>query len=138
MTPAGPLFHKPKSIIAAKNILFANVFLYLVILFIIKTTNGFELYLNTPGIIISIVVIVLLFILTRLIGFRKKWARALLTVLVVALIAQAVLFPFVAYLLFRANLLIGVLLIVQSLLQLLALRFLYAKESNLWFNNDAL
>jgi hypothetical protein len=49
------------------------------------------------------------------------------------LIAGAILFPFLAFMQFRENLLEGVLILAQAALQILALRFLFSKESNEWF-----
>ena len=75
--------------------------------------------------------LVLLYVAIRYIGFGKKWARILFLVLFVLLVlASEIFIPF----LFRTNLALGFLFILQMLLQVLALVFLFSKSSNEWFN----
>ncbi len=50
MIPSDPLFHKPKSIIAAKNILFATIFLDIIILAINKIYQWIEHVFKSAGI----------------------------------------------------------------------------------------
>jgi hypothetical protein len=132
MIPAGPLFHKPKSIIAARNILYASLFL---------TILGFflgQFALNLPGnpnlkvIISNGSLIVLLYIAIRYIGFGKKWARTMfLVIFIMNVVASPIYAPFI----FKADLALGFLFILQMLLQILALVYLYSKSSNEWFNS---
>jgi hypothetical protein len=132
MIPAGPLFHKPKSIIAARNILYTALFLEALVFIIqqfISTTPG------QPDIRVLFsngILLVLLYVAIRYIGFGKKWARILFLVLFILNVLASKLFvPF----LFKTNLALGFLFVLQMLLQILALVFLYIKSSNEWFNS---
>jgi hypothetical protein len=132
MIPAGPLFHKPKSIIAARNILYTALFLEALVFIIqqfISTTPG------QPDIRVLFpngILLVFLYVAIRYIGFGKKWARILFLVLFILNVLASKLFvPF----LFKTNLALGFLFVLQMLLQILALVFLYSKSSNEWFNS---
>jgi hypothetical protein len=132
MIPAGPLFHKPKSIIAARNILYTALFLEALVFIIqqfISTTAG------QPDIRVLFsngILLVLLYVAIRYIGFGKKWARVLFLVLfILNVLASKIFVPF----LFKTNLALGFLFVLQMLLQILALVFLYSKSSNEWFNS---
>jgi hypothetical protein len=132
MIPAGPLFHKPKSIIAARNVLYTALFLEALVFIIqqfISTTPG------QPDIRVLFpngILLVFLYVAIRYIGFGKKWARILFLVLFILNVLASKLFvPF----LFKTNLAVGFLFVLQMLLQILALVFLYSKSSNEWFNS---
>jgi hypothetical protein len=131
MLPADPLFHKPKSIIAAKNILYATLFLSVINWAINQWTT--DLYRGAPvqGIITLIVTLLVIFILIKQIGFGRKWARVVLLVLIVA---GMLIFPWTLSALFKANLLVGVISLLQAILEIAALVFLFSKESTQWFN----
>jgi hypothetical protein len=132
MNVEGPLFHKPKSIIAAKNILYATVFLGLITLGINKLSYGSGNPADNRGLVIALVSFALILFLTRQIGLGQKWAR---TVFLILFILGIALFPYTIVPLFRMNPLLGVLSLLQALLQILALRYLFAKESTHWFNS---
>ena len=132
MIPAGPLFHKPKSIIAARNILYTALFLEALVFIIqqfISTTPG------QPDIRVLFpngILLVFQYVAIRYIGFGKKWARILFLVLFILNVLASKLFvPF----LFKTNLAVGFLFVLQMLLQILALVFLYSKSSNEWLNS---
>jgi hypothetical protein len=132
MIPTGPLFHKPKSIRAARNILYASLFLE-VLVFIIQQFNW-----TTPGhpdiriLLSNGLLLVLTYVAIRYLGFGKKWARILFLVLfILNVLASKTFVPF----LFKTNLALGFLFILQMLLQILALVYLYSKSSNDWFNS---
>jgi hypothetical protein len=132
MIPAGPLFHKPKSIIAARNILYATLFLKTLV-FIITQVILTALVQPKIGVLFSdIFLFVLLYVSIRYIGFGKKWARILFLVLfILSVLSLKIFVPF----LFKTNLALGFLFVLQMLLQTLALFFLYSKSSNEWFNS---
>ena len=132
MIPAGPLFHKPKSIIATKNILYTALLLEALVFIlqqVIWTTP------DQPDIRVLFsngILLVLLYVAIRYIGFGKKWARILFLVLfIMNVLASKIFVPF----LFKTNLALGFLFVLQMLLQILALVFLYNKSSNEWFNS---
>jgi hypothetical protein len=133
MQQPGPLFHKPKSIIAARNLFYASLFLGAV---------GAALYYFTPGIkhslpILEIVILILglavIIFLIRQVGLRKKWARTILLLIVIYMLSSL-------YFLFRKGSDVGILEIVVSVfrqvLEIIGIAFLYRRESNLWFNTS--
>jgi hypothetical protein len=131
MNTADPIFHKPKSIIAAKNILYATIFLGLINSLIDRWTNRSSNISNTEGLIINLVTLLLMFFITVQIGLGKKWAR---TIFLILFILGIVLFPFAVIPVLKANILIGVLAIFSAILQIIALVFLFSKDSTHWFN----
>ncbi len=131
MIPAGPLFHKPKSIIAVRNILYASLFLGVIGFLIRAFVTILPEPLNIRIFISNLIILLLLFIAIRYIGFGKKWARNIFLILfIINAGASPIYLPFI----FKANLVLGFLFILQILLQILALRYVYSKTSNEWFN----
>jgi predicted membrane channel-forming protein YqfA (hemolysin III family) len=131
MLPPGPLFHKPKSILAARNILYASIFLLILNSLISEFSTGLQNHTSLRGIGISIGTAILLFIITRYIGLGHKWARAALLVFFIFEIAA---FLFYISPVFQLSLLVGFLFVFQCLLHLLSLIFLFNSSSNSWFN----
>jgi hypothetical protein len=132
MLPSDPLFHKPKSIIAAKNILYATLFLGVINWTISQMTSNVDDNLRIHGLIIAIVALLVIFLLIKQIGLGRQWAK---WVLLVFFILRLLSFPFVLVPLFKVNLLVGVIMVFQALLELLALLFLFSTESTHWFNH---
>ena len=131
MLPADPLFHKPKSIIAAKNILYATLFLGVINWAFSQWATDLYKSGPIPAIITLILTLVIIFILIKQIGFGRKWARVVLLVL---FLAGMFFFLRTASVLFKTNLLVGVISLLQAILEIVALIFLFSKESTLWFN----
>jgi hypothetical protein len=132
MIPAGPLFHKPKSVIAARNILYATLFLslvsYILLHFVLQPSG----HLNIRAAISSGVLLILLYIAIHSIGFGKKWALYLFVVLFIINIGASWIYaPF----LFRTSPVLGFLFVLEMLLQILALVYLFSKASTEWFNS---
>ena len=129
--PANPLFHKPMSIIASKNILYATLFLGVINWALSQWAT--DIHPNSPiaGVVVLLLTLLVVFALIKQIGFGRKWARVVLLVLFVAGLAAS---PWTLPILFRANILVGVLSIFQTLLQLVALIFLFSQSSTLWFD----
>ena len=132
MIPAGPLYHKPKSIIAARNILYASLFLalisYLIPVFVLNLPG----HPNIFSLISNGVLLILLYIAIRFIGFGKKWARILCLVLFVINVATTLVYlPYIL----KTDLALDFLFVLQMLLQILALVYLFSKSSNVWFNS---
>jgi hypothetical protein len=132
MIPAGPLFHKPKSIIASRNILYASLFLNIIGFFLVQFALGLPGNPNPKVIISNGSIIILLYIAIRNIGFGKKWAR---TMFLVLFIMNVLASPFYGAFIFKTNLALGFLFILQMLLQLLGLAYLFSKNSTDWFNS---
>jgi hypothetical protein len=131
MIPTDPLFHKPQSIIAAKNILYATLFLGILILILSEMTTDFRFYSNTPQWVISLIILGTIGVLTRQIGLGRKWARLLF---LIAFLILGMAIPYALLPLFKASFLIEVLFIFYALLQILALIFLFSQKSTDWFN----
>jgi hypothetical protein len=129
--PPTPLFHKPASIVAAKNILYAALFLSILTWAIGRWTT--TLYAATPveSVVILVVLVGITFALIKCIGFGMKWARVVL--LVLFLLGLAVLpWTFVAVL--KASMVVAVLSLLQTILQIIALYYLFSRTSTQWFN----
>jgi hypothetical protein len=131
MIPTGPLFHKPKSIIAARNILYSSLFLAILGIFLLQFVLNVAGYPNMKTLLVNGALLILFYIAITYIGFGKKWARTLLLVLFILNVAAAIRYvPFI----FNSNLVFGFLFMLQILLQIVALIYLYSKSSNEWFN----
>jgi hypothetical protein len=131
MLPEDPLFHKPKSIVAAKNILYASLFLSIINWVFSQGTPATTTNAKVQGIITLILTLVIIFALIKQIGLGRKWARVVLLVL---FIAGLLFFPWTLFVLFKLNLLVAVISLLLAILQLVALIFLFSKESTQWFN----
>ena len=129
--PSSPLFHKPMSIIAAKNILYATLFLGVINWAISQWATDIHPIAPFTAVIVLILTLLVVFTLIKQIGFGRKWARVVLLVLIVA---GLLAFPWTLPVLFKANFLVGVLSVFQALLQLVALVFLFSPASTQWFN----
>lgn len=129
--PSSPLFHKPMSIIAAKNILYASLFLGIINWVISQWATDIHTSAPFAAVIVLILTLLVVFTLIKQIGFGRKWARVVFLVLFVA---GLLAFPWTLPVLFKANFLVGVLSVFQALLQLVALVFLFSPASTQWFN----
>jgi hypothetical protein len=136
MIPSEPLFHKPKDIIAAKNIIYATMFLGVIGWVISKMSNGLPDQVNSQngmidGLIVTIVNLLIQFILARQIGLGKKWARTVYLILfVLGIVISFFMLP-----MFKVIILLAVVYLIQMILQILTLRFLYSQKSTHWFNS---
>jgi hypothetical protein len=129
MIPSGPLFHKPNSVLAARNILYASLFLGLLGLLISSFVQVAPF--SYGSLLSNLSLLVLLFIAIRYIGFGKTWARNLFLLLFICnLIASRFYLPFALGTLTA----LAYLFILQILLQIAALVFIYKKSSTDWFN----
>jgi hypothetical protein len=132
MIPSGPLFHKPKSIIASRNILYATIFLYIIYCLMGEFNSGLHNFSGNAGITTTITTLVILLLSTRQIGFGHKWAR---TLFLIFFILQALALPRYLPFIFKSSLALGFLFVLQILLEILALYFLFSKISTNWFNS---
>ena len=131
MIPVGPAFHKPKSIIAAKNILYAALFIGCLLVIVHDFTLGISNVGGVPAIALTILGFAIIIFLIKTMDLCKKWARTVLLVLYCIMVITIALHP---------NLITGiveaVLLAIQILLEIVAFFFLFSKESNQWFNKE--
>jgi hypothetical protein len=130
MNQNNPVFHKPKSIIAAKNIFYACLFIAFINVLVRDFTLGIALNGGILSLTITIIGFGIIIFLIREIGLRKKWARTVLLIIFIYMLSSI-------YFVFKTGANTGsiekVLFIFRQLLQILGFVFLYRKESNQWF-----
>ncbi len=133
MTPDDPIFHKPKNFIAAKNLLYASVFLS-VIIFII---NNIKLSISSNFLVlgwcVAAAAYIAMIIFIKQMGLCKKWARNVLKIwFAIAFISVIISF-------FSPKVNMGILEIsiwaVKIVLQIIAIIFLFGKDCENWFNS---
>jgi hypothetical protein len=132
MIPEGSIFHKPKSFVTAKNLLYASIFLGILNEGLVYFTIGFINNALIESVIAVIISLLIIFLLVKQMSFCRKWAR---TIFLVLFIGGMIGFPFMLIQLFRQNIIVAALSVLQAALQFIALFFLYTKESNVWFNS---
>ena len=126
-----PLFHKPLSIVAAKNLLYAVLFLNLITWAIGWWSAGVYSAAPIQSIVILVVTVAVTFLLIKCVGLGMKWARVVLLVLVLLGLA-GYLWSF--SLLWKASIVIAVLSLLQLILEAVALGYLFSRDSTLWFD----
>jgi NADH:ubiquinone oxidoreductase subunit 6 (subunit J) len=127
----GPLFHKPQSIVAAKNILYAVLFLEIITWAIARWMPGGNLPVTAQTVVTLIVTVAIIFALIKFVTMGMKWARVVLLVL---FILGLVVYVWGFRIVWQTNILIAVLSLLQTVLEAVALGFLFARESTLWFD----
>jgi hypothetical protein len=133
MIPDGPVFHKPKSFITAKNLLYASIFLGVLAVMIRDFSLGIANNGGAGALFITIAGFVIIILLIKQMSLCKKWARTVLTAWYILVI---VLYPFAFTAGYRMSIPEVALLILQAALQIIALIFLFRKECNNWFNGS--
>ena len=129
--PPSPLFHKPQSIVAAKNILYAVLFLEIIDWAVARWMPGSFSPVSAQTIVTLIVTVGILFALIKCVTMGMKWARIVLLVLFVLAMAFYV-WAFSA--MWQTNMLLAVLTLLEVALGAAAMGFLFARESTLWFD----
>lgn len=133
MIPPGPAFHKPKSFIAAKNLLYASLFISAIDIFLRDSSLGLANNGGVQALLLTIAGYVIVIFLIKQMSFCRKWARTILLVFFV-LIFVFYLFTMKTYV--AVSFYEEALLVLQFILQILALIFLYRQECNTWFNSN--
>jgi hypothetical protein len=131
MIPEGPAFHKPKSFITAKNLLYASIFLSALAMAIRYFSIGIAGQAAGIGLVLTIVSYIIIILLIKQMGLCKKWARTVLTVWFAIGIAS---FPFTIIYGMKMDIPEAALFSLEIVLQIIALIFLYRTECNTWFN----
>jgi FtsH-binding integral membrane protein len=96
-----------------------------------EVTTEMKNYSSGMGLFITIFTFALMIFLIYQMNGRKKWAR---TTFLVLFILGALMFPFTLITLFKSNIVVGLLTVILTVLQIIALTIIYNKESNEWFN----
>jgi len=133
MIPQGPAFHKPKSFIAAKNLLYASLFISAIAVFLQDSSLGLVNSGGVQTLLFTAVGYAIVIFLVKQMSLCRKWARTILLVLFI-LIFVFYLFTVKTYA--AMPFYEGALLVLQFMLEILALIFLYRQECNIWFNSD--
>jgi len=133
MNPPGPSFYKPRTIIAAKNLSYAALFMGVLAVIIQDATLGIAGNGGMAALILTGLGFLALIFLVRVMSQCVKWARTALVVLYVAMIF-AITDSFFSHPVQTAVIEEAV-LAIQGILLLAALVFLFTPRSNLWFNS---
>jgi len=129
--PPTPLFHKPTSIVAAKNILYAGIFLAILTWGLGWLTRTMYAPAPAQSVVILIVTVGITFALIKCIGLGMKWARIVLLVL---FLLGLVVYPWTFVAVLKVSMLVAVLILLQTILQIIALYYLFSRASTQWFN----
>jgi len=129
--PPTPLFHKPPSIVAAKNILYAGIFLGILTWGLGWLTTTIYTPAPAQSVVILIVTVGITFALIKYIGLGMKWARIVLLVL---FLLGLVVYPLTFVSVMKVSMLVAVLSLLQTILQIIALYYLFSRASTQWFN----
>ena len=129
--PPTPLFHKPPSIVAAKNILYAGIFLGILTWGLGWLTTTIYTPAPAQSVVILIVTVGITFALIKCIGLGMKWERIVLLVL---FLLGLVVYPLTFVSVMKVSMLVAVLSLLQTILQIIALYYLFSRASTQWFN----
>jgi hypothetical protein len=129
--PPSPLFHKPASIVAAINILYAGLFLSILNWALGWWTTTIFDAAPAQSIVTLVVTVGITFALIKCIGLGRKWARVVLLVL---FLLGLVVYAWAFAALLKASIVAAVLSLLLTSLQIIALYFLFSRASTQWFN----
>jgi hypothetical protein len=129
--PPSPLFHKPGSIVAANNILYAGLFLDILTWALGRWTTTMYTAAPAQSIVILVVTVGITYAMIKCIGLGRKWARVVLLVL---FLLGLVVYPWTFVALLNASMVVAVLSLLLVILQIIALYFLFSRASTQWFN----
>ena len=131
MMQEGPLFHKPKSFLTARKLLYASIFISVLTIlmryFSIEWSNNVLTLLFIFG-LFYLVMIVLIFQMSHC----RKWAR---TALIILLVLSAIILPYTLWDFYTDNMLLAGLTGIHIILEIMAIVFLFSAETNEWFNS---
>ena len=123
----------PKKIKQAANLVYLSLFVGLIKTVLYETMTVQKMLFDPKFLTIGIITIILIGFLGYMIGQGKNWAR--ITLLVLFIIGM-ISYPFFVLEEFQTNSIIGVVSIVQTLIQLYALIILFSGESKEWFKEQ--
>ena len=130
MIQSSPLFHKPKSILAAKNILFAVIFLGVIFILFIGVNIGYQDPSASSLWIAGVASLAILFLLVRFMERGKRWAR---NIFLVYFICETILVLFSFQSILKGNIFLATVFLIGTFLQGFALKLLFSKKSAQWF-----
>jgi hypothetical protein len=131
MIPAGPAFHKPKSFIAAKNIIYASIVIGVLGIILRDFNLGIAANGGIPALVTAALGYLFIILLVKQMALCKKWPRIVLTVLFAFMIMAI---PWLFKQESKSGTLDITLYIFQNVLQVIAVIFLFRRECTEWFN----
>ena len=133
MTTDDPIFHKPKSFIAAKNLFYASVFLSVIIFIIHNIRPNLSSNFLVLGMCVAVAAYIAMIILVKQMALCKKWARNVLTIW----FAISFMTMIISFFTPRANTNVVEISIwtLKVALQVIAIIFLFGKDCENWFNS---
>lgn len=132
MTSEGPLFHKPKSFLSARQTIYASLFTGIIALAVRAASNGIADVGGVPFFIATAVFYILVVLLVKQMSLCRKWARtATLILFVLAMVA----YPVIMRDEIKVSMLVGAMFVIQAALAIYAMVLLYNKECTEWFNS---
>ncbi len=132
MTSEGPLFHKPKSFLSARQTIYASIFTGVLAIAIRTLSVGIANTGGTSFITVTIVFYIIIILLVKQMSLCRKWARtATFLLYVLGMIA----YPIVMSQEIKASMLVEAMLVIQAALIIYSLVLLYKKECTEWFNS---
>jgi len=123
---------KPQSVTTGINLLVISIVLGIINSIIRNTTAPIENSTSNVFILIFSFVIMIFFIYQMNIG--KKWAR---TTFLILFILGSLMMPFSLPILFKANPIVGGMTIVLTLIQIIALFYIYSEDGSEWYNSKS-
>ena len=131
MIPEGPSFHKPKSFVAAKNIIYASIVIGILGVILRDYNLGIAGNGGIPALVTTVLGYLLIIVLVKQMALCKKWPRIVLIVLFASMI---IVIPWLFKPESKTGTLDITLYIFQNVLQVIALIFLFRRECNEWFD----
>lgn len=122
---------KPRSVSIAINLLVISTIAGFINSIISQAIGDRQKYSNEFELLTVIFTLGYMFFFISKLSARKNWAR--ITFLIIFILGMLML-PFTLTLLLKNSLIVAMLSFVISLLQILALFFLFTKESNAWYS----
>lgn len=125
----------PKKIKQAANLVYLSLLVGLIKSTLYETMTNQKILADPKSLVIALITILIIGFLGFKISQGKNWARIILLVM---FILGMIAYPFIIIAEFQMNSLIGIVSIVQMLIQLYVLIILYSGEAKEWFKAQKL
>ena len=123
----------PKKVKQSAYMVYASLGVGLIKSGLYETLTTQKILSDSTSLTVGIVTILLIGLLGYMIGQGKNWARITLLILfVIGMIG----YPFIVLTEFRANSIIGIVSVIQMLIQLYVLIILFSGKTNDWFKHQ--
>ena len=131
MLSTQPYINKPREVASGVKLLLISAILGLVNSLITRTKVNIDMIPVTTGIFISVFTFTLLLFFIYQMNLGKKWGR---TIFLILFIFGATTFPFTLAIITGLSSVIGIITVLLTLLQIIALAMLFSKSANRWYN----